>query len=272
VPAIQPARLRHQAALLTQHFHEPEAFIRGLHYLFDFYADRTQHPGLSSRPSPLIDAYNVRPQVLRLIILEISPLVIEDPEQGLVLCDTLWKEPFLEFKSMGAILLGQIPPNPAQRITDQAKTWIAPDLEEYTLGLILDHGLARIRLENPQMLIQLIQTWLEDSDPFYRIIGLRTLLTLIEHPKYENLPVAYGLLQSFARSAPSVLRADLLDVLAALARRSPQETAYFLRQTLSTPGAEDTAWLIRQILSEFPPEIRENLRMTLKKLPKEIPA
>jgi hypothetical protein len=53
-------------------------------------------------------------------------------------------------------------------------------------------------------------------------------------------------------------------VLEALAQRSPQETAYFLRQSLNAPEAFDTPWIIRQTLHSFPPEIQEGLRNSVK--------
>jgi hypothetical protein len=53
-------------------------------------------------------------------------------------------------------------------------------------------------------------------------------------------------------------------VMAALARRSPSETAHFLRQNLASPQGLDTAWLIRKLLPEFPQEARARLRETLR--------
>jgi hypothetical protein len=68
------------------------------------------------------------------------------------------------------------------------------------------------------------------------------------------------------RSAPGLIRPDLLDVLVCLAHRSPTETAFFLRQTLTLPNAPATPGLIRQVLNEFPPEIEKNLRSTVRGL------
>ena len=67
-----------------------------------------------------------------------------------------------------------------------------------------------------------------------------------------------------SRKVHPALRQDLLDVLAVLAHRSPKETAFFLRQTMDMPSATDTSWLIRQTLNEFPEDVQESLRETVR--------
>jgi hypothetical protein len=55
-----------------------------------------------------------------------------------------------------------------------------------------------------------------------------------------------------------------LDVLIALARCSPRETAFFLRQSLELPNSPDTPWLIRQTARYFPADIQESLRAAVR--------
>jgi len=260
VPAIQPALLRQQAALLVEHFTDPPAYIRSLRYLLDFYADRARRPGQSGMPDPMISAYKVRPPVLRIILQELAPLAVEEPEKGLALCDALWAEPNLEFRLLAAMLLGQIPTDPPRQIIDRLNTWLAPDLEFHLIEALMDHALERLRQEHPASMIRLIQEWLESSKPLYQQLGLRALLPLIENTQFENIPVFFRLVQPLSCNVPLGLKPDVLDVLTALVHRSPQETAYFLRQTLSFPEASDTAWLIRQLMDEFPQDQQDMLR------------
>ncbi len=242
-----------------EHFDDPPAYIRSLRYLLDFYADRARRPGQSGMPAPIIAAYKVRPPVLRMILQELAPPAIEDPEKGLALCDALWAEPNLEFRLLAAMLLGQISTDPPERIIDRLKTWLVPDLEFHLIEALMDHALERLRQEHPQSMIHLIEEWLESTKPLYQQLGLRALLPLVANPQFENLPVFFRLLQPLTCNVPLGLKPDLLDLLASLAHRSPLETAYFLRQTLAFPEATDTAWLIRQLLAEFPPEQQQML-------------
>ena len=265
VPAIQPARLRQQSALLAEHFDNPPAYVRSLHYLLDFYADRARRPSQAGKPGPLLEAYKVRPPVLRLILQELVPLAQQDPEKGFALCDAFWKEPYLEFRMLAAMLLGQMPVETPEPITQRIHDWITTDLEMHLVDTILTQGISRLRQERPLVLVDLIQDWLNNSKSFYQQLGLRALLPLINDPGFENLPAFFRMIQPLTCNAPSALRPDLLDVLTALAHRSPQETAHFLRQCLTFPNASDTPWLVRQVLEEFPPEIQESLRQFMRK-------
>lgn len=264
MPAIQPARLRQQAALLSEHFERPAAFVRSLHHLLDFYADRTHRPGQAGEPPPLLAAYNVKPPVLRQILYELVSLADDQPEVGLALCDALWEQAYLEFRLLAAGLLGQIPPDPPEALLHRVEAWARSVSDARLVGIILNTSLARLRQENPPGLVRQVERWLTESEIFFQKLGLQALLPLLEDQRFENFPVFYRLIYPLARVAPTSLRPELLDVVGALARRSPRETAYFLRQTMETPKSPDTAWIIRRSLGNFPPEVQESLRLAVR--------
>jgi len=54
MPAIHPARMKIQVARLGEKIRQPEVFVRELHNLLDFYADRTHRPGQFGEPPPLL--------------------------------------------------------------------------------------------------------------------------------------------------------------------------------------------------------------------------
>jgi hypothetical protein len=131
------------------------------------------------------------------------------------------------------------------------------------VDLLFQQGMTRIRKENSKALLDLGEVWLRSDDVYYQSLGLRCLLPSAESYDFDNIPLVFRLLQPFIRTAPVPLRPDILDILAVLARRSPQELALFLRQTLSMPNT-DTPWFIRHCLKDFPPEIQDRLRQTLR--------
>jgi hypothetical protein len=263
MPAITLARLRQQAALLAEHFDQPAAFVRSLHHLLEFYADRTHRPGQAGEPPPLLAAYSVSQPVLRQILLELIPRAEIEPEKGLALCDALWAEPVLEFRMLAAWLLGTLPAPPAT-ILNRAQSWIQAYSDERLLAALLQFGLAHVRSEHPNQLFQQVGIWLEDPSRFAQQIGLRALIPLLSSAEYDNLPAIFQLITPFARQIPAQLRPDLLDAMHALALRSPQETAYFLHENLNALDNPDTPWLIRQCLADFPPEIQEGLRLAAR--------
>lgn len=277
MPAIQPARLKQQAAALAEHFDDPPAYIRSLHHLLDFYSDRARRPGQSGGPAPLIESYNVRPPVLRGLLLELLPLVEKDGEQALALCDALWAEPYRECRELAAMLLGKLPASYVDGAIDRVKRWISPALEMYQTDLLLTTGLGSLHQERPQALLNLIQGWLEHPQVFYHQLGLRALLPLIRDPKFENLPVFFRLVGPYTRIAPAALRPEVLDLLNALAERSPYETVYFLRQMLVHPDSPDTPLLVRQSLKHFPEALQAELKQAIgeqgaRRSPAHVPA
>lgn len=264
MPAIQPARLKQQSALLAEYFDTPPAFVRSLHHLLDSYADHVQRAGRSGEPPPLLASYKVRPPVLRQIWLELRPLAAEDPQAALALCDALWDQPYLEFRQLAASILAQVSPRPPDPVVERIQNWIKPDTEERLTILLLTQGFSRLRNENPEALLDLVEAWLTTPDVFMQQMGLRALQPFVGDLEFENLPVFFRLINPFARVAPPALRPDILNVLSALAHRSPQETAFFLRQNLHTPNSPDAPWFLRQTLQDFPPDIQESLRAAVR--------
>lgn len=264
MPAIQLARLKIQTARLAEHFTDPPAFGRALHDLLDYYADRTHRAGQSSEPPPLLAAYHVPPPVLRQILKELTPRATANPEAALFLCDRLWSESELEFRLLAASLLGQIPPHPPRMILKRVESWAGPEIEERLLRALAASALARTRQELTDDFCHQLKEWLNSPHLFVQRLGLLSLLPLVNDSGFGNLPLLYRWLTPLTRAVPPPLRADLLEVLQALARRSPQETAFFFRQVLAMPENLDTAWLARQTLSVFPPELRVGLRQALQ--------
>ncbi len=264
MPAIHPAKLRLQAAGLAELFPQPAAFARALHGLLGLYSDRTHRAGQSGAPPPLLSSYNVPPQMLRLVLAEVRSRAALDAPQTLALCQALWAEPFFELRLVAASLLGQSPVDPPEAVLAQLGAWVSTSPEERILAALLDQGLARLRQENPAALLALGGSWLGDKNLLRQQDALRMLRPLALEAGADHLPAIYTLITPLLRRVPTALRPDLLNLLAAAARRAPQETAYVLRQNLDAPENPDTAWIIRQVLDNFPPAQQDNLRAALR--------
>ena len=266
MPAINLARLRSQTAQLSEDFEDPKAFIHALHDLLDLYAERTHRPGQSGTPPPLIKSYSVPKPVLRQIALGITPLVKSKSSKALALCDALWEVPYLEFRLLAVSILGLIPPEPPDIVFSRIDKWGPSITEDQILAALMQQGLTSIRQESSKLLVVLIDDWLSSSETISQKMGLHALSPLLSDSNFENLPVFYRLLTPFVRNVSSQIRPYVLDVLKALARRSPQETAYFLHQNLEVPDNPDTAWLIRHSLHEFPITNQDRLREAIRNI------
>jgi hypothetical protein len=264
MPAIRLQKLRQQVADLVRYYQQPDKFIRSLYDLLDFYSDRTRKPGQAATPPSLINSYNVPNPIIRQIVNDIQPSVVTDPEAVLKLCHKLWQEPVLEFRLLAASILGFIPLNINEDIYHLVELW-SKDCEDLRiLSALTEQSLTRYREESPEVLVKVIEDWLNSNEFSIQRIGLRALLPLLANDDFENMPVFYKLLSPYVRVAPPQLRPDILDAIQALARLSPQETAYFLGQNLKAPDNPSTAWLVRQSINHFPAETQVFLKNSLR--------
>jgi hypothetical protein len=268
MPAIQLARLRQQAAHLADLFDRPDQFCRALKDIFELYADRVHRPGQSGEPPPLIPRYNVTAPLIRHLYIELIPAANSNASHTLTLCDRLWEDPFLESRLLAASILGQAPLQSPDAILNRIERWAISSAEKLILDTLVQNGLARLRLEQPSALLQRAESWLDSGDPTLQKLGLSALIPLIADDSFENLPAIFHLLVPFIRKAPHPIKPDILNVLRSLVRRSPQETAYFLRQSLESSENSDTAWLIRQTLTQFPQGTKESLRAAMRETAK----
>lgn len=266
MPAINLSRLRQQTEQLAEYFDTPEVFISKLREILEFYSDRSHKPGQSGTPPPLSPTYKVPKPVLRRIIMILTPQIESLPNQALALCDELWQESYIEFRSLAAFILGLIPPDLSDMVFERIEYWVQLDIEEQVLAFLVQDGLASVRKGAPESLLTHIESWTGSSDTTIRQMGLRALSPLLHNSDFENLPIFYRLITPYVRSVPSDLRPDVLEVIKELAHRSPQETAYFLKQNLELSDSKDTAWIIRQSLNEFPESNQKTLRTALRNI------
>lgn len=264
MPAIQPARLRQQAALLAQSFSQTEVFIRSLHHLLESYADNARRSSQGGEIPPLIDAYFVRPPVLRHLLVELAPYAQRDPETATDLANALWGQPYLEFRQLAASLLGLIPIENPQPVVECLKSWLDTRPEDRLIESILTQGTQSLRRDSLDVYLELVSGWLNRREVFFNQLGLRALTTLIQDPGFKNIPLVFRMIQPFSRSMAGELRPFMVGVLHALARCSPQETAFFLRHSLETPENPDTPWLVRQTVPALPAEMQEGLRSAVR--------
>lgn len=264
MPAIQPDLLKRQSARLVQTFADPQVFLRQFEDLLEFYADRARRPGLAGAPPPLLPAYQPPRPVLRQIVRDLAPLIARDPQHALVLADRLWEAAFLESRLLAIEILAQMDVPPAEPIVERVTSWATPNQEEQLLQPLLQAGTAPLRAGGQEAFLKMVRDWLSGPDPGHQALGLRALVPLVADQTFPNLPLIFRLVQPLVQRAPIDLLPYLEDLIAILARRSPHETAYFLRQSLPGVPQGGTTSLVRGCIAMFPPELQASLRQALK--------
>lgn len=267
MPAVSLARLKNQIDELASVFARADTFQKKLSSMLDFYADRAYRPGQAVKTKTLLPTYHVAPLVMRYLEQGFGRLCQEQPDAALRLIDCLWKDDYLEPRLLAASLLGSTALTPPEPVLERLHAWANPDQDDQLLAALLQQGSARLRKELPDRWLEIVETWLSASDLPSRSLGLVALLPTAQDRYYENIPRIFRLLAPVIQSAQPDLQTDLLINLEALARRSPAETAYFLRQMMSISTSVTTVRLVRRLLPILPEEHQTGLRKALVNRP-----
>ena len=266
MPAIDLARLKKQAASLAELFDQPEAFVRALHEMLDFYVNRTLRQSGAATPASMLETYRTPAPILKQIENELTPLAAANPDQALELADRLWDEGWLEMCLLAASLLGKLPPQ-EQRLLPRLTAWTQQVRDSSIRAALLTTSLMRLRTETPDRFLVLVGEWLHPERPRLWPSGIQALLPLIRDPEFNNLPPVFDVLTQVVEAAPGAIQNELAELLNALYDASPKETLFFLRQILSESDHPTTAITFRRISPLLPPELAEAIR-ELTKVPR----
>ncbi|TAK12976.1 MAG: hypothetical protein EPO32_06940 [Anaerolineae bacterium] len=264
MPAIDPARLRRQAADLAEWFDRPERLMLELEHLLEFYADRThrQRGENSSEMPVLLKHYRAPEPALKRILTEWLPRAGANPVAALALADALWHKPIFETRLLACRLLGSLSAEHHEAIGERLRAWGAENEEEELIPALASAALARLRAEAPARFFALVEAWLGAARAREQRLGVRALRALLEETDFSNLPAVFKLLAPLVMVHPASLRPSLLRLVNALAKASPAETAYFLRGCLADGG--HAAWVVRHSVEFFDGPTAEGLRQAAR--------
>lgn len=260
MPAISPARLQDDVTRLFTHADEPARFESMLEGLFEFYADRTIRPAQVGKPAVLMPAYHVPKPVLRALEGGLADLARRSPVTALELADRFWMRDRWEYKLLAVRLLGMLPDGFAGETAARIEAWLESRPEEELAGQLF---LVAAQTDWDAAL-ELIERRLTTPVGAVRTVGLAGLTVLAGQAEETALPGVYRLFALLLEEADSQERSRKLVLARTLAKRSPAETAYFLRQQYLVARTPETGRLLRQCLPLFPEEIREELRRVIR--------
>lgn len=264
MPAIQPSRLRQQAAALGNLFKQPARFRSGLRDLFEFYANRAHRIAQGAAVHTLLPFFEIPPAVIRQVENELDPLCQADPQASLELADCLWADPYLEVRRLAVYLLSQAPVTPTDLVKERLITWITPTLDKTLLDALLSQGAGRLRRSHPEDWWGIIKSWLANPEIKTQALGLRALAAMVPDEAFHSLPAVFTAISPFVYPPNILLQDELLDVLKSLAQRSPAETVYFLKQVLAMGPDPRVPRLVRRCLPYLKEVHQSSLRAALR--------
>ena len=263
MPAIDLARLKKQAAQLTDLFGRPDEFVRAMRDMLDFYVNRTRRDEGAVAPSSVLETYRTPPAILKQIENELAPLAASRPNEALELADRLWDEGWLETRLLAASLLGRIPPQ-EERLLARLTAWASQVRDPSVRSVLLTTSLARLRKETPERFLALADEWLKPERQRLWPHGIQALIPLIRDPNYNNLPPVFEMLEEVVAAAPAIIQNELIELLEALYEDSPAETAHFLEDILAHSQHPMTATTLRRISPRLPARLAESIRGLVK--------
>jgi len=263
MPAIDLARLKKQTAHLADLFDQPSIFLRELAELLDFYVNRSlRSQGVA--PSSVLPTYRTPTVVLRQIETELSSVAEKQPIQALELADALWDEGWLETRLLAAYLLGRIPPQ-EERLLARLTAWTQAVRDPNVRAALLTTSLTRLRKETPGLFLILVQEWLYPTRQRMWSNGLQALVPLIASKDFDNLPPIFDIVEPIFKASPAALQFDLMELLVALHKASPDETLHFIQQILKETKSPLPAVALRRMSPDLPKDLRGSLREMLRK-------
>ena len=268
MPAINLARLKIQAARLSEKFMEPDVFLHDLNEMLDLYTNRTIRISQEVRHSSVKTYHTPRP-VLNQIESELAIKAEEHPSDALTLVKALWRDNTLESCLLAAFLLGNLPIDMAFTTLTNLPGWLSQTKERTIRNALLTSALMRLRRERSEDFYNLLEDWLSSQLPEYQVWGLQALIPLLQDPLFENLPTVFRILYPAIQNADPLIQLDLQACLAAMEHVSLTETVAYLREIIRNNPRPGIVRLFRRILPNLSPEMQEALRASLREKDKK---
>jgi hypothetical protein len=257
--AINPARLKIQAADTAALLEEPAQLISALHNLLNFYGSRIRHTSLSKTPLTL-RTYQAPAPVLRALEIEFKAQLERNPAAGRVLAEALWAERWVEFRQLAVFTLSCLAPDHPEEIFQQIRRWLDDCTAEDIRRLVMTQGLEKLGVENPQSTLAFIQELIQSGSRGDQQAALFGLGLFAANVDFLNFPLLYKSLEQVLASEESGLVKEVSSLLRVLIKRSEQETAFFLNQLLTGKPQPRLYRITRQVLKAFSPDNQRLLR------------
>lgn len=265
MPAVDLTRLRFQVEEVFSFLNAPKAFHRHLTDFFSLYANRALRFGESNQPRSMIPRYHLPDPVTRQIKFELLQFIQKDAKNALALADELWNDTHFEVRQLAIFILDLAEKEDPEPVASHINSWLTPDLDPILVTELLSTGTQNLQSEHPQAWESLMGTLLEHENPKMISYGLEGLTRGVERNSMLNLHAIFRFISPILQKPNDGYIHQLGDLILALAKRSPTETAFFLKQTLSISDSTETVRMVKQVLPLFPGAIQRELRSLFTK-------
>jgi|GEM_PF-560039 len=262
--AIDLTRLNKQIEALKQAFSQPVEFRRQFHEILQFYHRYAHRQHKDAVPVSFMRVYDLPDQILPQIAYGLSLKAGQDANDTLAVVDELWKDEHFEARDLATHLLGQVPLTAKNEVFGRVKLWSSVPLDRAVVKALFVKGSQRLRSEDPDGWTKFVGDMLNSPVERLQNHGLYALSLLVEQAHSDLFPQFFRWIRPFLQSDQYLIEANLSQVIAALARRSPAETAYVLKEVLSDTDGSSIEKRVRSYLPYFDKQLSEGLQASIR--------
>ncbi len=262
--AIDLTRLNKQIEGLKEVFSQPVAFHQRFHETLQFYHRYAHRPHKDAVPVSFMRVYDLPDQVLPQLAYGLSLKARQDPTETLAVVDELWLDEYFEARDLAAHLLGQVPIAAKANVLERISQWSSVPMDRAVVNSVFSKASQRLRTEDPETWVEFVGSLIASPTERTQNHGLFALSLLVDLSHSDQLPRFFRWIRPFLQSDQSIIQSNLSQVVAALARRSPTETAYVLKEVLSDTDGTSVEGRIRAFLPFFDEEVSQSLQSSIR--------
>jgi hypothetical protein len=257
--AVDPQRLAREIESLDTVLDDPKSLRSRVIALLDIYADRTRRTGAGANPERTPWSFDVPSPILRSLKLYLQEKLVSKTKLAWEITDELWHAGYRETQLLATnVLMLCSDPKVAEWVEEHA----VESVDNATMATLARDGLSGWRQSAPQDFITATSRWLQDEKAMIRAFSLYGLGAAVRDPAFEDLPAVFSLLHDFTQPTRGDSRRALLELVRALANRSPAETTHFLLEGLKRGGTHAER-LARSVLEILPKAQRTAIQQAL---------
>lgn len=262
--AIDLTRLNKQIEALKEVFSQPAEFRKRLHETLQFYHRYAHRKHKDAVPVSFMRVYDLPEQILPQVANGLSLKARQDSRETLAVVDELWEDEHFEARDLAAHLLGQVPLQAKADVFDRVRQWSSVPLDRAVVNSVFNKGSQRLQSEDPKGWTEFVGNLLASPLERQQNHGLYALSLLVEQSHSDQLPQFFRWIRPFIQSDQTLLQPNLSQVIAVLARRSPAETAYVLKEVLSDTDGSGIEQRVRSYLPYFDEPTNEGLLTSIR--------
>lgn len=263
MPSIDLIRLRKQIAHLGIFLEIPAEFVSEYKSLLEFYHQWSHHQHEEQIPNSFMLLYDLPPQVIPEIEKGLKPFLRGKENALFPLADALRKDLHFECSHLAAFIVGQSPVERSVELKEYLTTWLEGSLDKAVIEAIFSKATAPIINSGQESYLSFLHSMLRSSNKRLANAGLVGLTQFLPLASINYLPKLFTLISPLLQD-PDVRQENLETLIQELAKKSPVETGYLIRQVLSETEGHRVETLARAFLEYLPKETAETVSKVIK--------